>query len=165
MDQKKAAELPPLSETPIAPDTANPVTTILELDELWLFVAKKTNQAWIWIALCRESRKAGRLCCRRPKSGDLLALLGGHSIDLPWRLLLYRFLDGRPSGDPSGAACSSGKETGQTAHVERWNNTLRQLLARFIRKILSLSKSLLMHKTCLHLFLHRYNLEQAIILM
>jgi insertion element IS1 protein InsB len=56
------------------------------------------------------------------------------------------------------------KETGETAHVERWNNTLRQRLARFVRKTLSSSKSLSMHEACLRLFLHRYNLERAIIL-
>jgi IS1 transposase len=30
-----------------------------------------------------------------------------------------------------------GKETGETAHVERWNHTLRQRLGRFVRKTLS----------------------------
>ena len=58
-----------------------------------------------------------------------------------------------------------GKEAGETAHVERWNNTLRQRLARFVRKTLSFSKSLMMHDVCLRLFLHRYNLERASILM
>jgi hypothetical protein len=32
-----------------------------------------------------------------------------------------------------------GKYTGETAHVEHWNNTLRQRLARFVRKTLSFS--------------------------
>ena len=54
-----------------------------------------------------------------------------------------------------------GKETGETAHVERWNNTLRQRLGRFVRKTLSFSKSLFMHDACLGLFLHHYNLERA----
>ena len=54
-----------------------------------------------------------------------------------------------------------GKATGEAAHVERWNNTLRQRLARFVRKTLSFSKSLVMHEACLRLFLHRYNLERA----
>jgi IS1 family transposase len=36
---------------------------------------------------------------------------------------------------------SVGKETGETAHQERWYNTLRQRLARFVRKSLSFSKS------------------------
>src|SRR5258708_21747478 len=57
-----------------------------------------------------------------------------------------------------------GKETGATTHVERWNNTLRQRLPRFVRKTLSFSKSLVMHEACLRLFLHRYNLERALIL-
>ena len=52
-----------------------------------------------------------------------------------------------------------GKETGQTAHVERWNNTLRQRLARFVRKTLSFSKSDHFHKLALKLFIHDYNLQ------
>ncbi len=46
----------------------------------------------------------------------------------------------------------------------RWNNTLRKLLARFVRMTLSFSKSELMHEACLLLFLHRYNLDKAILL-
>ncbi|TMD76984.1 MAG: IS1 family transposase, partial [Chloroflexi bacterium] len=42
-----------------------------------------------------------------------------------------------------------GKETGETAHVERWKNTLRKPLARFVRMTLSFSKSELMHEACL----------------
>jgi insertion element IS1 protein InsB len=38
-------------------------------------------------------------------------------------------------------------------------------LARFVRKTLSFSKSLVMHDVCLRLFLHRYNLERAAMLM
>jgi len=33
-----------------------------------------------------------------------------------------------------------GKETGETAHIERFNNTLRQRLGRFVRKTLSFSR-------------------------
>jgi insertion element IS1 protein InsB len=66
---------------------------------------------------------------------------------------------------PEEQQTAVGKETGETAHVERWNNTLRQRLARFVRKTLSFSKSLVMHDVCLHLFLHRYNLERAAMLM
>jgi IS1 family transposase len=48
--------------------------------------------------------------------------------------------------------------------LERWNNTLRQRLARFVRLTLSFSTSVLMHEACLLLFLHRYNTERAILL-
>src|SRR6266568_8953347 len=55
------------------------------------------------------------------------------------------------------------RETGETAHVERWNITLRQRLARFVRMTLSFSKSEVMHEASLLLFLHRYNLDRAIL--
>ncbi len=41
---------------------------------------------------------------------------------------------------PSEQHSAVGKETGETAHVERWNNTLRQRLARFVRMTLSFSR-------------------------
>ncbi|WP_201392234.1 IS1 family transposase [Ktedonobacter sp. SOSP1-52] len=63
---------------------------------------------------------------------------------------------------PEEQHIAAGKETGETAHVERWNNTLRQRLARFVRKTLSFSKSLVMHEACLKIFLHRCNVERAI---
>ena len=56
-----------------------------------------------------------------------------------------------------------GKDSGLTAHVERFNNTIRQGLARFVRKTLSFSKSQDMHLICLHLFLVRYNCERVAI--
>jgi len=49
------------------------------------------------------------------------------------------------------------KESGELAHTERWNDTLRQRLARSVRNTLSFSKSDEMHEACLELFLHRYN--------
>jgi IS1 family transposase len=48
--------------------------------------------------------------------------------------------------------------------VERWKNTLRQRLARFVRMALSFSKADVMHDDFLLLFLHRYNLNQDILL-
>lgn len=57
------------------------------------------------------------------------------------------------------------KQLGLTNHVERFNNTIRQRLARFVRKTLSFSKSDQMHLICLHLFLHQYNLERKAILL
>lgn len=50
-----------------------------------------------------------------------------------------------------------GKDSGKTNHVERWNNTLRQRIPRFVRKTLSFSKSFEMHELYLKLFIHNYN--------
>ena len=74
------------------------------------------------------------------------------------------FLRGYVAVIPEEQHTPVGKERGETAHVERWNNTLRQRLARFVRMTLSFSKSEIMHEACLLLFLHRYNLDRAILL-
>ena len=58
---------------------------------------------------------------------------------------------------PENTHQSVGKESGQTNHIERWNNTLRQRLSRFVRKTLSFSKSDRFHEAALKLFIHRYN--------
>jgi IS1 family transposase len=51
-----------------------------------------------------------------------------------------------------------GKDSGETAHVERWNNTLRQHLGRFVRKTLSFSKTEENHEASLKLLIHEYNM-------
>ena len=53
---------------------------------------------------------------------------------------------------------SVGKERGETAHVERWNHTLRQRLARCVRKTLSFSKSDVNHHLVTKWFIAEYNL-------
>jgi IS1 family transposase len=62
---------------------------------------------------------------------------------------------------PAAQHTAVGKESGETAHVERWNNTLRQWLGCFVRRHLSFSKCALMHEICPALFLDDYNLSLA----
>jgi insertion element IS1 protein InsB len=154
-----------LSETVIPPDTDDAEAAILELDELWSFVLKKTNKAWIWIALCRKTRQVvsyaigdrSEKTCRCLWEAIPPVYRAGHCYTDLWQA--YQAVI------PEEQHTAGGKETGETAHVERWNNTLRQRLARFVRQTLSFSKSLSMHDACLRLFLHRYNLERAAILI
>jgi insertion element IS1 protein InsB len=164
LDQKKVAQLPPLRTTLLAPDPADPTSTTLELDELWSFVLKKANDSWIWIALCRQTRQvvAYAVGDRSKKTGQRLweaipeGYREGHCFTDFWAAY--------PAVIPEEQHAAVGKETGETAHVERWNNTLRQRLARFVRMTLSFSKSIVMHEAYLLLFLHRYNQDRAILL-
>ncbi len=48
-----AAQLPPLHTTLVDAQLED----VLELDEVWSFVLKKSNQRWIWVALCRRTRQ------------------------------------------------------------------------------------------------------------
>jgi insertion element IS1 protein InsB len=146
-----------LKTTLVVPDPHDPDATTLELDELWSFVLKKLNQAWVWIALCRKTRQVVAYVIGDRSKATCRKL---------WRAIPQVYRQGTCYSDfwaaygaviPDDQHEAVGKETGETAHVERWNNTLRQRLARFVRKTLSFSKSFAMHHICLRLFLHRYN--------
>ena len=150
--------MPELTETLVLP--GEPPT--LELDELWSFVLKKANKRWIWIALCRQTRQVVAFVI-----GDRSAA----TCRMLWEKIPESFRRAHCFSDfweayqlviPQKRHTACGKESGETAHVERWNNTLRQRLARFVRKTLSFSKSDAMHEICLFLFLHRYNNELAL---
>lgn len=130
----------------------------LELDELWSFVLKKDCKRWVWIALCRQTRQIVAFVIGDRSAATCRKL---------WRLIPrgYRqahcytdFWEAYQKIIPASRHTACGKDSGLTAHVERWNNTLRQRLARFVRKTLSFSKSDHMHEICLRLFIHRYNL-------
>ena len=144
-----------MSETLTAPDSEEVVA--LELDELWSFVLKRANKRWVWIALCRATRQVvayavgdrSRATCRKLWAAIPVAYRRGHCFTDFWEA--YQLVI------PPEQHTAAGKETGLTAHVERWNNTLRQRLGRFVRKSLSFSKSNTMHELCLRLFLHDYN--------
>jgi insertion element IS1 protein InsB len=165
VDQKKVAQLPPFHTTLLAPDPKDPTSTTLELDELWSFVFKKAHDSWMWIALCRKTRQVvvayavgdrSKKTCQRLWEAIPDSYRTGHCFTDFWAAYAAVI--------PEEQHTAVGKETGETAHVERWNNTLRQRLARFVRMTLSFSKSEFMHEACLLLFLHRYNVDRAILL-
>ena len=54
-----------------------------------------------------------------------------------------------------------GKETGQTNHIERLNNTFRQRISRLVRKSLSFSKKMDNHIGAIWYFIHDYNVQLA----
>src|SRR6266851_1511792 len=55
---------------------------------------------------------------------------------------------------PSKRHRATGKETGKTAYIERFNNTLRQRCSRLVRKALSFSKKLANHVGAIWYFIH-----------
>jgi insertion element IS1 protein InsB len=160
--EKKANELPPLRETLVKLNMDEGALPTLELDELWSFVVKKGSQAWIWVAMCRETRQVVGYVTGDRTEGTCRKL---------WQSIAEEYRKGKCYSDfweayraviPQEQHRAVGKDSGETSHVERWNNTLRQRLGRFIRKTLSFSKSWFMHEVCLRLFIHRYNCELAI---
>ncbi len=157
-------QLPALSTTLVAPDAEDTTPTTLELDELCSFVRKKANQSWVWIALCRKTRQI--VAYALGDRSTLTCLRLWESIPSPYRQghCFTDFWATYTAVIPKEQHAAVGKETGETAHVERWNNTLCQRLARFVRMTLSFSKSVVMHEACLLLFLHCYTRERTILL-
>ncbi len=152
MDKKKVTQLPELSTTLL--EVADPV---LELDELWSLVLKKTRKRWIWIALCRQTRQVVAFVIG-DRSEQTCRHLWAAIPEVFRRAHCYTdFWAAYSSVLPAAQHTAVGKESGETAHIERWNLTLRQRLARFVRRTLSFSKSSQMHEACLRLFIHRYN--------
>jgi insertion element IS1 protein InsB len=142
----------------VGPDPDDRAACTLELDELCSFVLKKARKRWVWLALCRATDQVvayaigdrGQATCQKLWERVPEAYRRGHCYSDFW--------DAYQGVIPADRHTAVGKDSGETARVERWNNTLRQRLGRFVRKSLSFSKSEEMHEVCLRIFLHGYNL-------
>lgn len=130
---------------------------VLELDELWSFVLRKSNKRWIWIALCRRTRQVVAYYVGDRSQASCRHLWQRIPPAYKQCLSYSDFWEAYQQVFPQDTHQAVGKESGQTAHVERWNNTLRQRLARFVRKTLSFSKSERVHDLVLRFFIIHYN--------
>ena len=128
------------------------------MDEIFSFVLLKINQIRIWIAQNRQNRQI------------VSFFIGDGSMDSCkrlWRKLPYEFLKCNSFSDfwksynciPKSTHQKIGKETGETAHIERLNNTIRQRFSRFVRKTLSFSKKEYMLNLHFKLWAFNYNLN------
>lgn len=128
------------------------------MDEIFTYIFMKINQIRIWIVLCRRTRQI------------ISFFIGDGTIDSCkrlWRKLPTEYLYCFSFSDfwrsynclPEITHQKVGKETGETAHVERLNNTLRQRIARLVRKTLSFSKKEYMLNLQFKFFAFYYNLN------
>lgn len=155
MVKKKGIQNPTIKDTL----HASVQDDVLELDEVWSFVHKRANKRWLWIALCRRTRQVVAYFIGDRSEASCKALW--EEIPESYRKLhsYSDFWDAYKKVLPKETHCSVGKESGQTNHVERWNNTLRQWVSRYTRKTLSFSKSDEFHNLVTHLFIRKYNLN------
>ena len=126
---------------------------------MWSFVFRRKDKRWVWLAQCRRTRQivAYALGDRSEKTCVLLWKRVPKSYQ---KALLYSdFWEAYQTVLPDEQHQATGKGAGQTCHVERFNNIIRQRLGRFVRKTLSFSKCDAMHELCLCLFLHEHNLS------
>ncbi len=150
--KKKAFHLSDLSET-LLPARSDDT---LELDEVWSFVKEKACQSWTWVALCRRTRQVVGYAIGSREHVTCSKLYASIPTEYKFVETVSDFWGAYPKFFDASHK-SVGKEDGGTAHIERWNNTLRQHVGRFIRKTLSFSKSEEMHRVVMKIFIHRYN--------
>jgi len=151
MDSKKAAVLPP----PVA-ETLRPAEEgdVREVDELCSWVGRKDRKVWTWTALCRHPRPV--VACvvgdRREATGWKLgeaipeADRGCRSYSDFWAASASVF--------PRLTHRSVDKKSGRLAPIEGWPHTVRQRLARYVRKTLAFSRSLAFHEAVTRMVCH-----------
>lgn len=131
-------------------------------DERWSFVGHTGNKPWVWLARDRDTR-------------DMV----GVAIGARDEATAHQRWESLPAVYRQGAVCSSdcwdayacvlpskrqrpvGKESGQTSHIERLNNTLRQWISRLVRKTLSFSKKVEHHSGAIWYVVHHSNASLA----
>ena len=131
---------------------------MLELDELWSFVGRKCEQQWLWLALDRETREiVGAAIGKRDRATARMLWASLPAVYRQCATCYSDFWESYVGVLPSKRHRACGKESGQTAHVERVNNTLRQRIGRLVRKTLAFSKKLDNHIGAIWYFIHHYN--------
>ena len=124
---------------------------------MWSFVFRRKNKRWVWLAQCRRTRQIVAFAVG-DRSETTCALLWTRVPKGYKKALLYSdFWEAYQAVLPDEQHEATGKGAGQTCHIERFNNILRQRLGRFVRRTLSFSKCDRMHEMCLSLFLHEHN--------
>jgi insertion element IS1 protein InsB len=145
--------------TPIG-ETRQPLIQrpLLEIDELWSFVGHTGNVVWIWIALERQTRRSVGFAEGSRSAATCRTLWACLPADYRQRAFCSTdFLSSYAAVLPSKRHRAGGKETGETAHVERGGTTLRQRCANLLRKTLSFSKDAWWHELRIRLFIDHYN--------
>jgi len=129
-----------------------------ELDEMWSYVGKKTQQRWRWQALDHYT-------------GKVLAYVFGRRQDdgfLHLQALLEPFGIPRFSTDGWGTSerhiAPEQHTVGQqhTQKIESKHITLRTRIKRLVRRTICFSKTEQMHDLVIGLFVNRYEFRRAL---
>lgn len=133
-------------------------------------VFRRKNKKWLWLALCRRTRQivAYALGCR----GEATCRVLWSRIPVAYKhCLCYSdfwaaYAQAAYAQVVPAEQHERSEQQGKTNHIERWNNTLRPRVGRFVRRTLSFSNSKTdeMHEVAVRLFIHDYNLQRLITL-
>jgi insertion element IS1 protein InsB len=133
------------------------------MDELWSYVGSKGNQVWVWIALERQTQKVVGLAFGDRSAATCRELWQSLPADYRKRAIIYTDeWEAYASVLPSKRHRPMPKGSGETNHIERLNNTLRQWCANLVRKTLSFSKLLELHITRIRMVIEHCNARASL---
>ena len=132
---------------------------VLELDELWSFVEKKTQECWLWLALCRRTRQIVAYTVGDRSQEGAMSLR--EHVPAGYRRCATRsdFWLAYATAFPQRTHRFCGKQEGETNHAERWFGTVRARVSRLVRRSYAFSKSVERHLEAIHLFITTHNLR------
>jgi insertion element IS1 protein InsB len=123
---------------------------------------KKANKLWIWIAMDAKTRQviAFHMGDRSGESGEQLwaKLPQVYQQQATFYTDVYEVYKGVIPPTQHKAFTTKARNTN---HVERFNNTLRQRIARLVRDTLSFSKTLANRISAIKFFICHDNLAHA----
>ncbi len=131
---------------------------IVEMDEIWSFVGSERFKVRIRSATDRDTRQIVGTAFGDRGDKTCLKLWESLPADYRKRAVIYTdYWESYTNILPSKRHRAVGKESGHTAHIERFNNTLRQMCPVMVRKTLSFSKNVAMHEKRVKIFIDSYN--------
>ena len=133
---------------------------VLEYDEAWSFVLKKSNKRWLWTVMCRRARQIIAFVIGDRSEATCHRLWNKVPVAYRSCISYSDFWDAYQKVLPQETHHAVGKDSGQVSHMERWYCTLRQHQARYVRKTLSFSKCDAFHHMVTKWFIVDHNLAR-----
>ena len=129
-----------------------------ELDEMWSYVARKSNPRWLWHAIDHHTGRVLAYVFGRRKDDVFLKL---QALLAPFGITKF-YTDGWGAYERhiDAEKHQVGKEN--TQKIESKHTNLRTRIKRLVRRTICFSKTEQMHDLVIGLFINRYEFGQAL---
>jgi insertion element IS1 protein InsB len=125
---------------------------------MWSFVGSQDNRQWIWLAIDeRSAESVGLYVGARDRGGAAGLWASLPAVSRQGAVAYTACWSSSEESLPASRHRAVGKESGGTSTIEHVNNTMRQRIARLVRKTLSFAKKLANHIGAMWLFVHHDN--------
>jgi insertion element IS1 protein InsB len=129
-----------------------------ELDEMWSFVARKTNPRWLWHAIDHHTGKVLAYVFGRRKDTIFVKL---KALLEPFGITRY-YTDGWGAYERHLDAEQHTVGKANTQKIESKHINLRTRIKRLVRRTICFSKTKQMHDLVIGLFINRHEFGRAV---